>query len=69
MGIAPRDLDRIDELDETNPLGFAMHHDGPYEAIMRAQGSSKLPGPTPSEAGNPQRRTEVSGAKVYTFLP
>jgi hypothetical protein len=27
------DLDSIDELDETNPLGFNLHHKGPYEAI------------------------------------
>ncbi|KAF8213260.1 hypothetical protein K438DRAFT_1084246 [Mycena galopus ATCC 62051] len=27
------DLDRIDELDESNPLGMAMHHEGPFEAI------------------------------------
>jgi hypothetical protein len=29
----PPDLDSIDELDETNPLGFNLHHRGPYEAI------------------------------------
>ncbi|KAH9898162.1 hypothetical protein C8Q73DRAFT_663929 [Cubamyces lactineus] len=32
----PRDLDRIDELDESDPLGARWHHDGPYEAIMKA---------------------------------
>ncbi|KAI9461745.1 hypothetical protein HD554DRAFT_2128698 [Boletus coccyginus] len=26
-------LDRIDELDETDPFGASYHHDGPYEAI------------------------------------
>lgn len=26
-------LDRIDELDETDPFGGSYHHDGPYEAI------------------------------------
>ncbi|KAF7310752.1 hypothetical protein HMN09_00618200 [Mycena chlorophos] len=26
----PGDLDRIDELDESNPLGSLMHHDGPF---------------------------------------
>lgn len=30
-----QDLDRIDELDETNPFGAAVHHGGPYEAISR----------------------------------
>ncbi|KAF9244526.1 hypothetical protein BU15DRAFT_41714 [Melanogaster broomeanus] len=28
-----RDLDSIDELDETDPFGGAYHHGGPYEAI------------------------------------
>lgn len=28
-----RDLDKIDELDETDPFGTGMHHRGPYEAI------------------------------------
>lgn len=36
IATAPRDLDRIDELDESDPLGFAWHHDGPYEAIAKA---------------------------------
>lgn len=30
-----QDLDRIDELDETNPFGAAVHHGGPYEVISR----------------------------------
>jgi len=30
-----QDLDRIDELDETNPFGQAVHHGGPYEAVSR----------------------------------
>lgn len=29
----PPDLDSIDELDETNPYGFNVHHRGPYEAV------------------------------------
>ncbi len=29
----PPDLDSIDELDSTNPLGFNVHHKGPYEAV------------------------------------
>ncbi|CAL1695144.1 unnamed protein product [Somion occarium] len=32
----PKDLDRIDELDETDPLGYAWHHDGRYEAALQA---------------------------------
>lgn len=29
----PPDLDPIDALDKTNPLGFNVHHRGPYEAV------------------------------------
>jgi hypothetical protein len=29
----PPDLDPIDELDETNPYGYNVHHKGPYEAV------------------------------------
>ncbi|KAK7694997.1 hypothetical protein QCA50_002185 [Cerrena zonata] len=32
----PKDLDRIDELDETDPLGYAWHHDGRFEAALNA---------------------------------
>jgi hypothetical protein len=32
-GVSSYDLDRIDELDESDPLGMAFHHGGPYEAI------------------------------------
>ncbi|KAK0465614.1 uncharacterized protein EV420DRAFT_969712 [Desarmillaria tabescens] len=28
-------LDPIDELDQTNPLGMRLHHGGPYEAIQK----------------------------------
>lgn len=31
-----QDLDRIDELDHSNPLGIALHHGGPYEAVRSA---------------------------------
>lgn len=31
--VNPADLDSIDELDETNPYGFNLHHKGPYEAV------------------------------------
>ena len=31
-----RDLDRIDELDETSPWGVSLHHGGPYEAAVQA---------------------------------
>lgn len=50
----PRDLDRIDELDESDPLGFAWHHGGPYEAIAKA--SSTL---HPDSSGVTGKRAQV----------
>ncbi|KAF7799314.1 hypothetical protein EIP86_010546 [Pleurotus ostreatoroseus] len=41
---ATKDLDKIDELDETDPLGFAWHHESPYEAIKKAVDSGLVPG-------------------------
>ena len=37
----------IDELDESNPLGIALHHGGPYEAIQRVVGSRTYPQQAP----------------------
>ena len=36
VAAAPKDLDKIDELDESDPLGLAWHHGGPYEAIKKS---------------------------------
>ncbi|KAF7306750.1 Myb-DNA-bind-2 domain-containing protein [Mycena indigotica] len=41
-------LDRIDELDESNPLGVALHHEGPFQAV-----TSMLR--TPAMAERPER--------------
>ena len=57
IAAAPKDLDKIDELDETDPLGFAWHHDSPYEAILRAV---KNPGQQDSSASQ-----ESSGPKIF----
>ncbi|KAG5654731.1 hypothetical protein H0H81_007487 [Sphagnurus paluster] len=35
LSLRPSELDRIDELDESNPLGLPVHHGGPYEAAHR----------------------------------
>ena len=37
-----QDLDQIDVLDETNPWGIRIHHDGPYEAV-KSQRSGRIP--------------------------
>ncbi|KAJ7786115.1 hypothetical protein B0H16DRAFT_1708327 [Mycena metata] len=51
---AAYDLDRIDELDESNPLGVAMHHEGPFQAI-----ASVLKGPSAlgNQSVHPQPRS------------
>ncbi|EPQ60484.1 hypothetical protein GLOTRDRAFT_118726 [Gloeophyllum trabeum ATCC 11539] len=45
--VHPRALDRIDELDVTNPLGVTLHHGGPYEAINRRLASASHGSPHP----------------------
>ncbi|KAI0720024.1 hypothetical protein C8T65DRAFT_736197 [Cerioporus squamosus] len=54
----PRDLDRIDELDESDPLGFAWHHDGPYEAIAKAA-PALYPEATAQKRAQPPKRKPV----------
>lgn len=39
-GTRTRELDRIDELDESDPFGAAIHHRGPYEAIQAILGNT-----------------------------
>jgi hypothetical protein len=54
------DLDRIDELDESNPLGVALHHEGPFQAI-----ASVLKGP--SALGNQPSPPHMRAPRV-SFL-
>ncbi|RDX51113.1 hypothetical protein OH76DRAFT_1455045 [Lentinus brumalis] len=56
IATAPRDLDRIDELDESDPLGFAWHHDGPYEAIAKATPALYPDAATQKRAQPPKRK-------------
>ncbi|KAI0332036.1 hypothetical protein GY45DRAFT_1335879 [Cubamyces sp. BRFM 1775] len=58
----PRDLDRIDELDESDPLGARWHHDGPYEAIMKA-----APVLYPDQSILAHKRTEPSKRKPVQY--
>jgi hypothetical protein len=56
-------LDRIDELDETNPWGIALHHGGPYEAAVQAiRGKEQVvfPGHGSYNRGVPQSHDNVS---------
>ncbi len=49
--VRAKDLDRIDELDETNPLGLSLHHDGPYEAASQALKRGENANPSGGGAG------------------
>ncbi|KAL6310103.1 hypothetical protein BKA93DRAFT_821166 [Sparassis latifolia] len=59
---AALDLDRVDELDETDPRGLAWHHDGPYEAIKRGlsqRGGVAPPQPQPrAQSAYPQQQPQ-----------
>ncbi|KAJ7042432.1 hypothetical protein C8F04DRAFT_77527 [Mycena alexandri] len=59
---AAYDLDRIDELDESNPLGVAMHHEGPFQAI-----ASVLKGP--SALGNQSVPQQARSTKPLKLGP
>ena len=39
--INAHELDRIDELDESNPMGLPLHHGGPYEVALTATKSAE----------------------------
>lgn len=57
-------LDRIDELDETNPLGIPVHHGGPYEAIPKlVQSQSQRDSPY-----NVGSQYSVSVSMPYSYL-
>ncbi|KAF8167716.1 hypothetical protein B0H34DRAFT_803851 [Crassisporium funariophilum] len=58
-----QDLDKIDELDETNPWGIALHHGGPYEAAAQAlkKGGSAMP----SNNGSYQKFPFHANGKTY----
>jgi hypothetical protein len=52
---AKADLDKVDELDETDPSGFAWHTSGPYDAIGSVVGS--------------QRGSQIMGSQVSAASP
>lgn len=45
-------LDRIDELDESNPIGQPLHHGGPYEAVHNSTDQQIKQGNVPHNAGS-----------------
>ncbi|TDL28213.1 hypothetical protein BD410DRAFT_351410 [Rickenella mellea] len=54
----PPDLDKIDELDETDPLGVPWHHGGRYEVLGNA---APLPDQVPQDAPQPTSVNTIQG--------
>ena len=55
----PKDLDSIDELDETDPLGVGWHNSGPYDAI---------PKPTKKKGGD-GGADGTRGPRIFVSVP
>ena len=65
-----QDLDRIDELDESNPLGVALHHGGPYEIAVQAlrrNAGNGLPLGLGSNFGDYPRQAMHAHGNVVSF--
>ncbi|KAG6854222.1 hypothetical protein C0991_009240 [Blastosporella zonata] len=83
-GLALRgsELDRIDELDESNPAGLPLHHNGPYEAAQKPAthdtvqhkvphniGSQyQIPAPQLKQDNKPDRKHEQNQVMIYSEL-
>ncbi|KAJ7293393.1 hypothetical protein C8J57DRAFT_1490810 [Mycena rebaudengoi] len=69
----PYDLDRIDELDETSPLGVSLHHEGPFQAISAAlKGPSPLGNQSIPQKMRPSRAHKsdnVAGGSGFSIVP
>lgn len=65
------ELDRIDELDETDPLGMPWHHGGPYEAIRKAaveEPTNEKGGFVANFPGRQQQALRSSKVRMYSFI-
>jgi hypothetical protein len=52
---SPRgDLDKVDQLDESDPFGFMRHHDGPYQTVNDALTKRAPPANAPSDQRKPK---------------
>lgn len=51
---SPRDLDKVDQLDESDPFGFMRHHDGPYQTVNDALTKRAPLAKTPSDQRKPK---------------
>lgn len=53
----PGNLDKIDELDETDPLGLGWHNSGPYDVIPKVA--------KPKKTGAGKGDSPPRGAKIF----
>ncbi|KAF9785747.1 hypothetical protein BJ322DRAFT_1107641 [Thelephora terrestris] len=68
---SPRgDLDKVDQLDESDPFGFMRHHDGPYQTVNDALAKRAPLANPPSEQRKPkiqsQPQTHIPTSTSYT---
>ncbi|KAF9650324.1 hypothetical protein BDM02DRAFT_3112307 [Thelephora ganbajun] len=63
---SPRgDLDKVDQLDESDPFGFMRHHDGPYQTVNDALTKRTPLANTPSEQRKP--KAQVNFPPLFAF--
>lgn len=63
------ELDRIDELDETDPFGVVVHHKGPYEAITAILNGPTIPSNNDGSIGNGFNYPVQKQKPKKVFLP
>lgn len=59
------DLDKVDQLDDSDPFGFMRHHDGPYQTVNDAL-TKRAPLTSPT---NDQRKPKAQVDFVFCSLP
>jgi hypothetical protein len=63
-----QDLDQIDELDETNPWGIPIHHDGPYE-VAKVPANKRVGGHVPLGLANANGSHNMHLHQVHKSSP
>ncbi|KAG6899780.1 hypothetical protein C0993_006966 [Termitomyces sp. T159_Od127] len=62
-------LDRIDELDESNPIGLSLHHGGPYEAARKSTVQEVIQDNVPHNIGSQYQRSHGRHASEVASVP
>ncbi|KAG6890741.1 hypothetical protein C0992_013124 [Termitomyces sp. T32_za158] len=62
-------LDRIDELDESNPIGLPLHHGGPYEAAHNPTSQEVKQNNVPHNIGSLYQRSHRHNISDVTSVP